>query len=84
MPAYPPIEEPIMSTRHHRRTHHDRPVVPNVPEAPPANLPIPPVVVPDEQMVRARAYQLWEQAGRPASDGAEFWLQAEREFGRGR
>jgi len=25
------------------------------------------------------AYSKWEQAGRPVSDGVEFWLQAERE-----
>jgi hypothetical protein len=31
--------------------------------------------------IAARAYQLWEQAGRPAGRDLEFWLQAERETG---
>jgi len=35
---------------------------------------------PIDQAVRDRAYILWEEAGRPESDGVEFWLQAEREF----
>ena len=30
--------------------------------------------------VRARAYELWEQAGRPAGQDLEFWLEAERQF----
>lgn len=38
-----------------------------------------PAAVGDEQ-VRARAYFLWEQAGRPDGDGAEFWLRAEQEL----
>jgi Protein of unknown function (DUF2934) len=29
--------------------------------------------------VRARAYELWEQAGRPAGRDLEFWLEAERQ-----
>ena len=29
--------------------------------------------------VRARAYELWEQAGRPAARDLEFWLEAERQ-----
>lgn len=35
---------------------------------------------PSEEDVRARAYFLWEKAGRPASDGVQFWLEAEREL----
>jgi hypothetical protein len=30
--------------------------------------------------VRARAYELWEQAGRPAGRELEFWLEAERQL----
>jgi hypothetical protein len=30
----------------------------------------------------ARAYQLWEQAGRPSGRDLEFWVQAEREISR--
>ena len=30
--------------------------------------------------VRARAYELWEQAGRPAGQDLEFWLEAERQL----
>jgi len=29
--------------------------------------------------VRARAYELWEEAGRPSGRDAEFWLEAERQ-----
>ncbi|PPQ17261.1 hypothetical protein CV770_22030 [Bradyrhizobium sp. AC87j1] len=29
--------------------------------------------------VRARAYELWEQAGRPSNRELEFWLEAERQ-----
>lgn len=32
-----------------------------------------------ETEIRDRAYFLWEQAGRPESDGREFWLQAEQD-----
>jgi hypothetical protein len=30
--------------------------------------------------IRANAYRLWEQAGRPSGRDLEFWLQAEREL----
>jgi hypothetical protein len=30
-----------------------------------------------EEAIRARAHQLWEQAGRPEGRNDEFWLQAE-------
>jgi hypothetical protein len=30
--------------------------------------------------VRARAYELWEQAGRPVGREVEFWLEAERQI----
>jgi Protein of unknown function (DUF2934) len=30
--------------------------------------------------VRARAYELWEQAGRPHDRDLEFWLEAERQI----
>ncbi|SED11023.1 Protein of unknown function [Bradyrhizobium erythrophlei] len=33
--------------------------------------------------VRARARQLWEEAGRPADRDLDFWLQAERELAEG-
>jgi hypothetical protein len=39
---------------------------------------------PDEEQIRARAYALWEQAGRPDGDGTQFWLEAEKELGNGR
>ena len=32
-----------------------------------------------EEQVRQRAFELWEQRGRPKGFEAEFWLQAERE-----
>lgn len=33
-----------------------------------------------EQRVRERAYQIWEQAGRPEGLSHEHWLQAEAEI----
>lgn len=30
--------------------------------------------------VKARAYELWEQAGRPPGQDVEFWLEAERQL----
>ena len=30
--------------------------------------------------VRARAYELWEQAGQPHNRDLEFWLEAERQI----
>lgn len=35
---------------------------------------------PSEDQIRARAFFLWEQAGRPESDGVQFWLEAEKEL----
>ena len=32
-----------------------------------------------EEETRARAHELWEQAGRPEGRDLEFWLRAERE-----
>ena len=33
-----------------------------------------------EEEVRGMAYFLWENAGRPDSDGVEFWCQAEQTY----
>lgn len=33
-----------------------------------------------EQAIRELAYAKWEAAGRPAGDGVQFWLEAEREL----
>ncbi|MGY2905274.1 DUF2934 domain-containing protein [Bradyrhizobium sp. URHC0002] len=35
---------------------------------------------PSKQEIDARAYQLWEQAGRPADQEAKFWHLAEQEL----
>lgn len=35
---------------------------------------------PRRREIRARAYQLWEQAGWPAGRDLEFWLEAEKEI----
>jgi hypothetical protein len=32
----------------------------------------------EEQKIRERAHQLWEQAGRPEGKEQQFWLEAER------
>ncbi|WP_431015529.1 DUF2934 domain-containing protein [Bradyrhizobium pachyrhizi] len=34
----------------------------------------------DQDEIRARARQLWEEAGCPSGRDLEFWLQAEREL----
>jgi hypothetical protein len=33
-----------------------------------------------EEQIRARAHELWEQAGKPKGREDEFWLRAEREL----
>lgn len=33
-----------------------------------------------EEEIRHRAYLKWEAAGRPAGDGANFWIEAQREL----
>jgi Protein of unknown function (DUF2934) len=38
------------------------------------------VAEPKKQEIDARAYQLWEQAGRPEGREAEFWHLAEQEL----
>ncbi len=35
---------------------------------------------PSEELVRLRAYQKWEVAGKPAGQDLRFWLEAEREL----
>jgi hypothetical protein len=35
---------------------------------------------PTQEEIRTLAYAKWVQAGRPAGDGAQFWLEAEREL----
>lgn len=37
-----------------------------------------------EDAIRLCAYQKWEAAGKPAGDGVQFWLTAERELSRHR
>jgi hypothetical protein len=34
----------------------------------------------NENEIRKRAREIWEENGRPAGKDLEFWLQAEREF----
>jgi hypothetical protein len=35
----------------------------------------------DDEKIRARAYELWDRAGRQHGRDEEHWLQAERELG---
>lgn len=35
----------------------------------------------EENRIRDRAYQLWQDAGQPEDREQEFWYQAERELG---
>ncbi|WEX74301.1 DUF2934 domain-containing protein [Sinorhizobium numidicum] len=34
----------------------------------------------EEELIRKRAYELWERAGRPHGDGLKYWFQAAKEF----
>ncbi|WP_454619404.1 DUF2934 domain-containing protein [Bradyrhizobium cenepequi] len=34
----------------------------------------------DEQVIRARAYRLWEAAGSPKGEEERFWYEAERQL----
>lgn len=36
--------------------------------------------VPTEEEVREKAYLLWEEEGRPESDGIKFWVRAQNEL----
>jgi hypothetical protein len=36
--------------------------------------------IPSEQSIRERAYELWEQDGRPDGRSIDYWLQAAREL----
>jgi Protein of unknown function (DUF2934) len=38
------------------------------------------VAKPDEEKIRKRAREIWEENSRPVGRDAEFWLEAEREF----
>ncbi len=33
-----------------------------------------------EELIRARAYQLWREAGQPDRSGEDYWLRAERQW----
>jgi hypothetical protein len=35
---------------------------------------------PTEEQIRARAHELWEQAGKPEGRDDEFWLPAEKDL----
>lgn len=37
-------------------------------------------MTPREHRIRQRAYELWEQAGKPAGDHDRFWHEAEQEI----
>jgi Protein of unknown function (DUF2934) len=38
------------------------------------------IAKPDEEKIRKRAREIWEENSRPIGRDVEFWLQAEREF----
>lgn len=38
------------------------------------------LAAPNENRIRKRAREIWEENGRPAGRDEEFWFQAEREF----
>ena len=49
-----------------------------------ATAPCQPARLNTEDAIRIRAYQKWEAAGKPAGDGVQFWLTAEKELSRDR
>ncbi len=57
-------------------THHSSTRTTNKSDSQPDH----PHEMPTEDEVRARAFALWESAGRPECDGADFWYRAEREL----
>ena len=59
---------------------HVRRYVPNMPEGAVLQLGENVVAEPSKREIDARAYQLWEQAGRPEGREAEFWRLAEQEL----
>jgi hypothetical protein len=61
-----------------------RTISPAANPAPTNNAKTPNRPTPVEDQIRARAYALWEEAGRPEGDGTQFWLDAEKELGGGR
>ena len=40
------------------------------------------MTIPTDEEIRAKAYQLWKQAGEPEGQAESFWHQAEEELGR--
>jgi hypothetical protein len=38
------------------------------------------LVEPTQDQIRTRAWEIWEENGRPTARDEEFWFQAEREF----
>lgn len=36
-----------------------------------------------EEVIRLRAYEKWESAGKPSGDSLRFWFEAERELSHG-
>jgi hypothetical protein len=34
----------------------------------------------EEELIRTRAYELWERGGRPDGDGLKYWFQAAKEI----
>ena len=79
----PTLERPATRPAHAPTPAETRRRMEAIPDAPPANMPIPPqqtFLAAEDEKVRARAYELWEAAGCPACDGQEFWFRAEREL----
>ena len=72
-----------MTTRHqHDHAHTQRPPISPIRPTPTSNLPISPKTTVTEDAIRARAYQLWEAAGRPVGEDVTYWLEAEQELTR--
>lgn len=57
-------------------TRHGKPAS----EAPRQRVTPPPAPPPDLERIRMRAYQIWEQEGRPHGRDEEHWREAERQL----
>ena len=53
---------------------------PGKPQNAPSHLAVVPVTVPSQDVIRARAYELYESRGREAGHDEQDWLRAEQEM----
>ena len=61
---------------------HKQPIAktPGKPQSSPSHLAVMPDTVPSHDLIRARAYELYESRGRETGQGEQDWLRAEQEI----